>query len=99
MTNVKSIIALVIFVAFMGGVYYVVTSGTIFVGPQTRYLEVQNETERLKNEIITPLNKLTHVDIDVSFFTSVEYTALDDKSVILRDPDLQRSNPFSPVAR
>lgn len=97
--NIKHIIALIIVLAMAGGMYFVIKNGLLFKGPEDRAEAIQQDTERLKREIITPLRKLNSVQFDQSFFESPEYTALEDKSIPLREPDLERPNPFAPIGQ
>lgn len=95
--NLKHIIFIVVLLVLAGGFYYLAQSDTIFKGHQRRSAEIASETIRLKKEVIAPLERLNDVYIETSFFTSVEYKALQDLSVILPDPSLNRENPFAPV--
>lgn len=95
--NIKHIIALVVVLVIAAGAYYVIQDGTLLKGRYRRADEVQRETEQLKKEIIAPLARLQSVTIDQTFFEGQEYKALEDKSVTLTPPELERPNPFGPV--
>lgn len=95
--NFKQGIILVALLALLGGFYFVSTNEVLFKGSQKRALEVQQETERLKKEIIIPLKKLKDVSIYTDFFLSPEYMALENNTEELGVPELQRPNPFAPV--
>ena len=80
-----------------GGFYTLTKSGTIFRGHRDRALEIAQETESIKRDIIAPLERLDNVNIDTGFFDEKEYGALKDITVTLPPPVLERIDPFAPV--
>ena len=95
--NIKHIIALVIVLCFIGAFFYVSKNDTLFKNHQMRAAKIQEDTARLKKEVIAPLERLDDVKIDIAFFSAPAYTALQNISKPLSEPSLQRQNPFDPV--
>lgn len=95
--NTRHIIAIVVLVIFGAGAYYVATSDNFFTGHQARAEKIEERTIELEREIITPLKRLSLVEINLNIFSSPEFNALTDKSVSLRAPALNRTNPFAPA--
>jgi hypothetical protein len=95
--NFKHLLML-IFLIVVGVVFYFFSKNDLlFSGHHLRAAKIQEDTERLRKEIIIPLNRLSEVNINTDFLNSPEYTTLKDKSLNLKEPELERPNPFDPV--
>ena len=92
--NLKHIIPLIFVLALAGTFYYLSTNDTFFKNHQQRAQIVEQETIKLKREIIDPLKRLSDVSIDRSIFDSKVLNSLEDMNVPLDPPDLARPNPF-----
>lgn len=95
--NLRHIIALLIVVALGVAAYYLATNENFFTGHKDRAAKIETQTQELERDIIVPLQRLSSVKIDSSFFASPEFQALSDKSVSLQQPQLSRPNPFAPA--
>lgn len=95
--KLKNILLIASLLVLIAGGYYVATHVDLFMGHHTRASQIDIQTTELEKEIIIPLERLTAVKIDETFFTTPEFKALVDKSINLRPPVLKRSNPFDPA--
>ncbi len=97
--SIKHIIALVLVLLVLGGGYFVATNDNFFTQHGNRSDQIEKDTKKLEEEIIVPLNRISSVEIDDTFFTSPEFLALDDDmSIELLEPALFRVNPFASVS-
>jgi hypothetical protein len=92
--NLKNILSVASLLALVVGGYFILTNIDIFMDYNKRAKDVDDRTAQLERDVIMPLEKLTSVKIDKSFFDTPEFSALVDKSITLRSPVLKRSNPF-----
>jgi len=94
--NLRHIVALVVVVVLGIGVYFLATRVDFFAGPTARISELEEEVTRIEVELLEPLNRLNAVVLDERVFMSEEFQELQDQSVPLDAPALERSNPFAP---
>lgn len=96
-SSVKHLVILLLVVALGVFAYYFAVNNNIFSNQNARANEIKRNTTKLENEIIKPLSRLNSIEINSDLFQMSEFEALDDMSVKLSKPSLERQNPFDPV--
>jgi hypothetical protein len=93
----RYIMLLVTLTLLMGGLYYVTNHTDLLHVRAGRAEEVQQWTEQINTEVLANLRNVESIQFDTSVLQTVQYTALTDTRIELRDANTSRPNPFNPV--
>jgi hypothetical protein len=93
MNNIKTLLSVGIFAAFLGGLYLLSTSGLLDTTVQiTQY---ETAITELVGNLVTPLATVNAIQLDTSLFTRSDYKALKNVSQPLPTPSVSRVDPFA----
>jgi hypothetical protein len=95
-SNFKHIIILAVIVAVLGGLYYAATYYDFFDKATKQAGAIEAETREIEQEIITQLEQIESIKLDAGIFQSEVFKSLEDRNVLLDDPETSRVNPFAP---